>query len=145
MDDGVKHRLSNVIAWAGFVAAMVTLLCGVLWGVLVLQPYEAEQASISAGRSEAAEIVIDEIINSLSSSGKVPDSLLEEAWRLREELEHEYTLQDAESKRRLRWANRFALTIGTSSTSAWLMLGGLNYIFFGAFRALPWKQVTDDD
>ena len=138
--DSVKQRLSNVIAWAGFAAAMVTVLCAVLWGVFVLQPYKAEQASISAGRSKA-----DEIIKSLSSNEKVPDSALEEAGRLSEELKHEHTLQDAESKRRLRWGNGFALTIGASSTAVWLMLGGLNYVFFGAFRALPLKQVAADE
>ena len=63
MDDGVKHRLSNVIAWAGFAAAMVKLLYAVLWGVFVLQPYKAEQASISADR-----LVADEAIKSLESN-----------------------------------------------------------------------------
>jgi len=140
MDGGVKHRLSNVIAWVGFAAAIVTLLCVVLWGVVVLQPYKAMQASISAGRSEAYEVV-----QSLSSNEKVPDSALEEARRLTEELDHEYTLLDADSKRQLRRGNISALTIGSFSTAAWLMLGGLNYIFFGAFRPLPWKQTANDD
>ena len=140
MDGGVKHRLSNVIAWAGFVAAMVTLLYAVLWGVWVLQPYKAEQESISAERAE-----MNRIVESLSANEKVPDSALEEARRLSEALEREYTLQDAESERRLRRGNDNALVAGASSAVVWLLLGLLNYIFFGAFRALPWKQVTNDN
>ena len=140
MDGGVKHRLSNVIAWAGFVAAMVTLLYAVLWGVWVLQPYKAEQESISAGRAE-----MNRIVESLSANEKVPDSALEEARRLSEALEREYTLQDAESERRLRRGNDNALVAGASSAVVWLLLGLLNYIFFGAFRALPWKQTANDD
>ena len=152
MDDGVKHRLSNVIAWAGFAAAMVTLLCAVVWGVFVLQPYKAEQASISAGRSEQTKALAkaDSIIDNLARNS-APTEAIEKAQEMRRKLANPLTnnfpLRDAESKRRLRWGNGFALTISASSTAAWLMLGGLNYIFFGAFRALPWKRLeqAEDD
>ena len=50
MDGGIKHRLSNVIAWAGFAALMVTFLSAVLWGALVLQRYNADQESINTYR-----------------------------------------------------------------------------------------------
>ena len=140
MPGGVKHRLSNVIAWAGFAAAIVTLPCAVLWGVWVLQPYKAEQESIGAGRAER-----DRILKSLSATEKVPDNALEEARRLSEALEREYTVQDAESERRLRRGNDNALVAGASSAVVWLLLGVVNYILFGAFRASPWKQGTDGD
>ena len=35
--------------------------------------------------------------------------------------------------------------ICTFGTAVWPLLGPLNYIFFGAFRALPWKRTADDD
>ena len=88
---------------------------------------------------------MNRIVESLSANEKVPDSALEEARRLSEALEREYTLQDAESERRLRRGNDNALVAGASSAVVWLLLGLLNYIFFGAFRALPWKQTANDD
>ena len=41
--DAVELRPSNVSSWTGFAAAMFAVLCIVLWGELMLQPYQGKQ------------------------------------------------------------------------------------------------------
>ena len=50
-------------------------------------------------------------------------------------------LRDAKSRNSLRRDREDALVFGGCLTALWLLLGLLNYIFFGAFRALPWKRI----
>ena len=52
MDSGVKHRLSNVIAWAGFVAAMVTLLYCMLYAYIRFAEIPAQESELAEAQGK---------------------------------------------------------------------------------------------
>ena len=148
--DAVKLRLSNVIAWTGFAAAMFAVLCIVLWGALVLQPHQSKQAE-EVEQLRASVDEAESIIANITNNG-APSEVIERAKAIRAELDDSLAAADGGFVAQFAAASNRDFVNGTLITiifvaafsAGWLLFGVLNYIFFGAFRPLPWKQVIND-
>ena len=136
MDSGVKHRLSNVIAWAGFAAATLVILSVMYWAYMNF-------AEIPARKAELAELqsVLDALESKLEIDDNEPKVIPVELLEKIEEAEQAIASGGRRINRDKRNADEGLIIIGTFGTGVWLLLGLLNYIFFGAFRALPWKRI----
>ena len=136
MDGGVKHRLSNVIAWAGFAAATLVILSVMYWAYMNF-------AEIPARKAELAEL--QSVLDSLKQKFEVDPGGIKlipvEVSATIEEAEQAIASGGRRINRDKRNADEGLIIIGTFGTGVWLLLGLLNYIFFGGFRALPWKRL----
>lgn len=143
MDDGVKHRLSNVIAWAGFVAATLVILSVMYWAYIKFVEVPAQEAKLAELQS-----VLDSVKQKFEVDPGGIKLIPVEVSATIKEAEQAIASGGQRINRDQRNADEGLIIIGASSTGVWLLLGLLNYIFFGAFRALPWKrieQAEDDD
>lgn len=170
MDDGVKHRLSNVIAWAGFVAASLTMLVVLLCSYVLLIEIPAKQADLAELQATLADLkqkfdakaepseelskaqiaMLEGVISDSEGAKTVQPPLADrvEAARILRlaaieinEAERRIELQEARIRNDRGGAGDFFLSLALPPAAVWLLLGLLNYIFFGAFRALPWKRI----
>ena len=140
MDDGVKHRLSNVIAWAGFMAATLVILSVMYWAYIKFVEIPAREADLAELQS-----VLDALEPKLEIDDNEPKVIPVELLEKIEEAEQAIASGGRRINRDNRNADEGLMIIGTFGTAVWLLLGLLNYIFFGAFRALPWKKVAVND
>ena len=149
--NAVKLRLSNVIEWTGFAAAMFPVLCIVLWGELVLQPHQSKQAE-EVEQLRASVDAAESIIANITNNGAPPE-VTERAKAIRAELEDSLAAANggfvaqfgATSNRDFVNGTLITIIFVAVFSAGWLLFGVLNYIFFGPFRPLPWKPVVADD
>jgi len=135
MDGGVKHRLSNVIAWAGFMAATLVILSVMYWAYIKFVEIPAREADLAQLQS-----VLDSLKQKFEvDPGGIKLIPVEVSVKI-EEAEQAIASGGRRINRDKRNAGEGLIIIGTFGTGVWLLLGLLNYIFFGAFRALPWKS-----
>jgi hypothetical protein len=158
MDGGVKHRLSNVLAWMGFVALVgvlpfILMIPGVIWEKYQETPV-IENNDCYSWRDMANNDnwLISEDAEGFNFDQCEANGGWAVKWSYKGEKGWAYTNRYYRPKDYLPGYNRpwsdaardfdglFSVALPT-----WIVILVINYIFWGSMRILPWKKVSDDD
>ena len=156
MDSGVKHRLSNVLAWMGFVALLGALPFILMIPGLIWEGNQEEPSTRYETCTKWRGMPDQPPLSGYYRDTKPPGFNYEECigktfgvwWDYKGETGWAYTHSPRRPQSyvpgyRREWldAGEVFFDLAVISLPTWIVILVINYIFFGAFRALPWKRI----
>jgi len=137
----IKHRFSNVLAWAGFTVvpslAFMLVIVPLIMAIVLFREISLEE--IPTEPCPSCHVITQSDIDSSPTlrrlGANVGDWIREEDGKL---VKDSY---NAFKRKFLNALEEYSENILLLQLSFWLITGVINYIMVGSFRILPWKPI----